>query len=214
MRVLRVLSLCVIAFLWGGCAGLRGTDPIPDRQSNLRDAAELYEHEDRPVFAERLIRETLDAYAKSDDELGLAESYRAYAYFLRSQAVESKRQYFRENGFLDPTVSFETRYERSIDYLDKAREIYERYGRFDALTNINLNIGFTYEVLGNAEAACRAFDRSLENNRDGLEHNARVKLGLPKGFASYEEFLAPHRQRVGCDTLHKHRGKQRRVMSA
>ena len=214
MRFLRVLLVCVMALSWGGCSSLRGTQAIPDRQSNLRDAAELYEHEDRPVVAERLIRQTLDAYARSDDELGLADSYRAYAYFLRSQSVESKRQYFREYGFLDPTVSFETRYERSIDYLDKAREIYQRYGRYDALTNINLNIGFTYEVLGNAEAACRAFDRSLENNRDSQDHNAKVKLGLPKGFASYEEFLAPHRQRVGCDTLHKHRGKQRRVMSA
>jgi len=214
MRVLRLLWLCAFAFLWGGCATLSGTGARPDSQSNLRDAVELYEHQDRPAVAERLIREAIEAYAKNDDEPGLAESYRAYAFFLRSQAVESKSQYFREYGFLDPTVSFETRYERSIDYLDKAREIYERYGRYDALTNVNLNIGFTYEVLGNAEAACRAFDRSLENNQDSLDQNAKVKVGLPKGFASYEEFLAPHRKRVGCDTLHKHRGKQRRVMSA
>jgi len=214
MRALHWVWLCVFACIGTGCAGMGSTHSTVHPQADLRDAEQLYEHENQPATAERLIRATIDACAARDDEIGLAESYRAYAYFLRSQSVESNSQYFRQYGFLDRSVAFETRYEKSIDYLNQAREIYERHARYDALTNINLNIGFTYEVLGNAEAACRAFDRSLENNHDALEQNARVSIGLPKGFASYEEFLAPHRSRVGCDNLHRHRGKQRKVMSA
>ncbi|MEO8165580.1 MAG: hypothetical protein ABI619_09305, partial [Betaproteobacteria bacterium] len=107
------------------------------------------------MTAERRIREVLDTYTRNNDQLGMAQAYRAYAFFLRSDAIDGKwRQHYRQEGFLDPAVSFETRYEKSIDYLEKAREIFYAYRRYDALTIVNLNIGFTFEVLGNLDAAC------------------------------------------------------------
>jgi tetratricopeptide (TPR) repeat protein len=211
MLAFRVLCVCVLSILCG-CAGI-APDAKLDTQSKLREAVDLYANQDRPLVADRLIREATETYLNSGDQLGLAEAYRTYGFFLRSQSVEGKSKYYRENGFLDRSVSFDTRYEKSIDYLEKARAIFERYGRFDALTNVNLNIGFTYEVLGNLDAACRAFDRSVGNNRDSLE-SAKVKVALPKGVATYEDFLAPHRKRAGCETPRKRPGKQRSVMSA
>ena len=214
MQAFRVLCACVLSLLWSGCASV-ATDVKVDTQAKLREAVDLYAKQDRPVAADKLIREAVNTYLNSGDQLGLADAYRTYGFFLRSQSVEGKwSKYYQENGFLDRSVSFDTRYEKSIDYLEKARAIFERYGRFDALTNVNLNIGFTYEVLGNLDAACQAFDRSAGNNRDSLEQNAKVKVALPKGVATYEDFLAPHRKRAGCETLHKRPGKQRSVMSA
>ena len=68
---------------------------------------------------------------------------------------------------------------------------------------MNLDIGFTYEAMGYQDAACEAFDRSTESNRENLQ-TPRAKVVLPQGFSTYEEFLAPHRQRAGCGKQHKH----------
>jgi tetratricopeptide (TPR) repeat protein len=186
-----------------------------DPAAKLHHAEDLYERQDRPLTAEKLIREAIETYRQGSDQVGLAEAYRTYGFFLRSESVEGKwSKHFVDEGFLDTSVTFENRYEKSIDYLEKARTIFEAYRRYDSLTNINLNIGFTYEVLGNLEAACRAFERSVGNNRDSQVLDTHLQVGLPKGFATYEDFLAPHRKRAGCEETKKRPGKQRGIMSA
>jgi len=198
----------------GGCAGT-GNSAMPDLAAQLRTAERLYEEQGNALTAEALIWQTMEAYRNKGDQLGLAESYRAYAFFLRSQVIEGKwSEHYKHSGFLDPSVTLETRYEKSIDYLEKARAIFATYGRYDALTNVNLNIGFIYEVLGNPEAACLAFENSTGSNREGLERHAKLQITLPKGFATYEDFLAPHRKRVGCEAAKRRRGNQPSVMSA
>ena len=198
------LLLCGLSVFFAGCAGF-GTFALSDPATKLRSAGDLFDRQDRPLIAERLIREAIASYRKKDDQLGLADSYKTYGFFFRSPAIEGKwSQHYRENGFLDKSATFEGRYEKSIEYLEKARTIFAQYRRFDALTNVNLNMGFTYEVMGYGAAACEAFDRSLENNRDNLHQNPKGKMALPKGFATYEDFLAPHRERAGCTESHNH----------
>jgi tetratricopeptide (TPR) repeat protein len=188
---------------------------MPDLAAQLQTAERLYEEQGDALNAETLIQDTMEAYRAKSDQLGLAESYRAYAFFLRSDVIEGKwSEHYKSAGFLDPSVTFATRYENSIDYLEKARAIFSTYGRYDALTNINLNIGFTYEVLGNPDAACRAFENSIGSNREGLERHAKLQITLPKGYATYEDFLAPHRKRVGCEAAKQRRGNQPSVMNA
>ena len=214
MRALfHVLCLCGLSVIFSGCAGL-GVVGLSDPATKLREAGDLFERQDRPLIAERLIREAIESYRKNNDQLGLADAYRTYGFFFRSSAIEGKwSKHYRENGFLDKSASFDARYEKSIEYLDKARIIFAEYRRFDALTNVNLNIGFTYEVMGYGAAACEAFDRSLENSHDTVQIS-KAKIALPRGFATYEEFLAPHRERAGCSARNHHPRRKGAVQAA
>jgi tetratricopeptide (TPR) repeat protein len=209
-----VLLLCSLSVIFAGCAGI-GIFAISDPATKLRDAEDLFGRQDRPLIAERLIREAVESYRKRNDQLGLADAYQTYGFFFRSSALEGKSSnYYRENGFLDKSASFDARYEKSIEYLEKARTIFAENKRFDALTNVNLNIGFTYEVMGYGAAACEAFERSLENNRDNLRQISKAKIALPQGFATYEDFLAPHRERAGCVARHNHPLRKDAVQAA
>ena len=215
MRCFEIFCVFVMAvsIALGGCAAATNKNE-PDLAAQLHDAEQLYEEQGNAVRAEMLIWETMEAYRSKGDQLGLAEAYRAYGFFLRAQAVEGQWiEHYKTAGFLDPSVTFDIRYEKSIQYLERARTIYTAYGRYDALTNVNLNIGFTYEVLGNPEAACWAFDNSISSNREGLERHAKLQIRLPKGYANYEDFLEPHRKCVGCEALKVHRRKQPSVMT-
>lgn len=206
--VINKLFLCTLSLIVAGCAGV-GVIARSDPATKLRDAGDLFERQDQPLMAEKLIREAIESYQNRNDQQGLADAYRTYGFFFRSPAIEGKwSRYYREKGFLDESASFDARYGRSVQYLEQARAIYEEYRRFDALTNVNLNIGFTYEVMGYGAAACEAFDRSLENNRDNLRQSPKARLTLPQGYATYEEFLAPHQERVGCRASHNHRHRK------
>jgi len=207
-----LLSYALWAVL-AGCAGV-GIVAKSDPAGKLVQASELFEQQDRPLPAEKLIQEAIVSYETTSNELGLANAYRTYAFFFRSASVEGNwSEHYRQNGFLDKSATFDGRYEKSVEYLEKARKIFADYGRFDALTTVNLNIGFTYEVMGYSGAACEAFDRSAQNNRDNLQ-GSRAKVALPEGFATFEEFLAPHRERAGCDEWHKHPRRSNPVQTA
>lgn len=196
-RFMRMLALCLIAL--AGCAGV-GVVATSDPAAKLRDAGDLFERQDRPLIAERLIREAIGTYQSNDDQLGLAEAYRTYGFFFRSRSIDGKwNKYYRENGFLDKSATFDSRYVKSIDYFEKARTIFEANKRFDALTNVDLNVGFTYAAMGNRSAACQAFDKSIESNRANLRENPTAKPALPKGFSSYEVFVADRKKQYGCD---------------
>jgi len=87
-----------------------------------------------------------------------------------------------------------------VEYFERARQIYAARQKFDTLTNADLNMGFTLELMGDRRAGCQAFDRSLQDNAEWVRHNPDpgAKIELPKGFQTYEEFLATHQRRLGC----------------
>jgi hypothetical protein len=191
-----VLSL-LFSLVFAGCAAF-GVPVTTDPAKKLRDATALFDRQDRPLPAERFIRESLEIYQKNGDQLGAADAYRTYGFFFRSASVGKWANYYRENGFLDRSATFDARYSKSIEYFEMARAIYFAHRRFDMLTNVDLNMGFTFELMGNHQAACQAFDRSVDDHTEMLRRNPGVKIALPQGFSTYEQFLAPHRQRVGC----------------
>lgn len=181
-----------------GCAGF-GIAATSDPAAKLSDAGDLFDRQDRPLPAEQLIREAIVMYQEKNDQLGLADAYRTYGFFFRSPSIEGKwSKHFRANGFLDKSATFETRFAKSIEYFEKARTILAEKEHFDALTNVDLNMGFTYVAMGNTQAACQAFDRSLESYRDNLRQATGARPVVPQGFASYEEFLADRKKRYGC----------------
>jgi tetratricopeptide (TPR) repeat protein len=211
--LLHALLYCGLSAVVAGCAGV-GSVAKSDPAAKLQVATDLFELRDRPQLAEKLIRESIGSYETTHNDLGLANAYRTYGFFFRSASVEGHwSEHYLKHGFLDESATFDGRYEKSIEYLEKARTIFTDYKRFDALTTVNLNIGFTYEVMGYWDAACEAFDRSAQSNQDSLQIS-RARAALPQGFATYEEFLAPHRQRAGCEEWRKHPRRQNAVDTA
>ena len=194
----RPWSLLFSLLAFAGCAAI-GVPATSDPAGKLRDATALFDRQDRPLPAERLIREALEIYQKNGDQLGVAEAYRTYGFFFRSGSVGGKwSKFYRNNGFLERSATFDTRYTKSIEYFEMARAIFSAHQRFDALTNVDLNIGFTFELMGDRQAACQAFDRSRQDNTELLRRKPGTRIELPQGVATYEQFLAPHRQRAGC----------------
>lgn len=199
MKVIR-LSLVAACFsvALAGCAGI-GVVATSDPMAKLADARSLFDEQDRPLLAERLIREAIAICESKPDPLCLARGHREYGFFFRSASIDGKwAKYYQLNGFLEPSATFDGRYQKSIEYFEKAREAFSRLERFDMLTNVNLNMGFTYELMGAPKLACSAFDASLASNHENLRRNPDAGLSLPKGFATYDEYLIAQEKRVQC----------------
>lgn len=195
LRVFLVTSLLSLI----GCAGV-GVVATSDPRVKLSDATHLFDQQDRPLIAERLIHEAIEICQANADQACLAEAYRTYGFFFRSPSLEGHwSKIYKESGFWDKSATFDTRYAKSIEYFKKARDIYTRLEQFDNLTNVNLNMGFTYELMGERALACRAFDESSDNYRENIRRNPNAKVSLPKGFATYDDFLAPQKKRAGCE---------------
>lgn len=181
-----------------GCAGI-GVIDSSDPAVKLRQAASLYDQKDRPLPAERLIREAIDIYQKEGNQLGLAEAYTEYGFFFRSHSLEGKwGTYYYEHGFLDKTVTYGTRYQASIDYFKQARAIFLANQQFDAVTNVDLNMGFTYMLMGDKRSGCNAFDQSFDSMREAMRRDPSFHPILPKGYASYEEYILVVKEQYGC----------------
>jgi tetratricopeptide (TPR) repeat protein len=194
------ILLCIgAAWVLGGCAAM-GVVASSDPKVKLSDASYLFDKIDRPSPAESLIREAIEICQSKSDEACLAEGYRTYGFFFRSASIRGKwSNHFRKRGFLDKSATFDTRYAKSIEYFTKAREIYSHLESFGDLTNVDLNMGFTYELMGERGLACQSFDKAVEDNKETLRRDPSAKIALPEGVTSFEEYLVPHRKRVGCN---------------
>ena len=187
----------VAAALLSGCAAgqILGTAD-PDRKIE-----EAYSHLDglRPLAAEPLIRESLEAYKRRGDQAGLAEAHRAYGFFFRSQAVEKWQQHYEAVGFQDRTATFKNRYEKSAENFEESARLLAKSGQYDRLTNVYANLGFSYEVAGKGDKACEAYRASLEANRRFTKDTPGVAVTLPQGFAgTYEEYIRGFLERLEC----------------
>jgi tetratricopeptide (TPR) repeat protein len=198
MRVFRVSLSAVLLVLLSACAGV-GVVSTSDPAQKLLDAYYLLEHEDRPLIAERLIREALDIYARNKDELGIAEAYKYYGIFFSSASLSGKwSTYYQSNGFLDKSVAYDKRYAKSLEYLQKAGTVFSAREHYDKLANVNFNAAFANLGAGDRKEACAAFDRSGESHRMNIERNPTSKPIVPKGYSSFPEFLEATKARYGC----------------
>lgn len=179
------------------CAGV-GIVASSDPQVKLHDARYLFTFQNRPLPAERLIREAIEICKEKADEDCLAEAYLAYGYFFRSSAVESWEKVYRRDGFLHPTASFDNRLEKFRAYIEKAKPLIEKSEAYDLKTNAYLNFGHDLEYQGRNSEACEMYAKSLAANHNNLENKPDANVDLPKGYSSYEEYLATHQKRAGC----------------
>ena len=193
----KMTLIVVLMLLLTGCAAMFVT-ASNNPHAKLADANALIGEQNRPLPAERLIREAIDIYQANNDQLGLADAYRMYAQFFRSDTVRRWQKYYRENGFMDKTVSVDNRYSKAIEYFEKARDIFAENKKYDALTNVYLGMGWTYQEMKNQQAACAAFDKSLDSNREYEKASPNNKIQLPKQFPNYEAFVMANKKNSGC----------------
>lgn len=197
IKLTKAVLPILLSTLICGCAAV-GVPITFDPNSKLEWAQELIDNQNRPLPAEPLIEEAISIYKKRGDNLGLANAYRTYAIFLKSEAVENWGQY-RKWGFMNKTVTFDNRYQKAIEYYEIARDIYEKNSKYDALTNVYLNMGMIYQVKFNdKKKACDCYAKSLESHLKFKKDNPDTKIKLPIGFRSYEDYIAVVKEEAGC----------------
>lgn len=195
-----LLALLAVHSLFA-CAGI-GVVATSDPTQKLRDAEVLFSQKDRPLIAERLIREALSISEKQKDEYGVANAYRTYGFFFRSDSVSgSWGEYYRKHGFLEPSVTWAARLDASIRFFQQAGEIYDRLRRYDASTNVYLNMGHTYALMHDREHACSAFSKALERYRENMRADPTARPQSAPGFSSLEDFVNKVRADEGCPKL-------------
>lgn len=179
-----------------GCSAV-GVVASSNPQQKLADADGLLD-QGRPLPAERLITEAVQLCTTAGDQLCLADAYRGYGLFFMSPALASQKDRYVTQGFRDTTATYEQRYVKANEYLEKSRAIYTQAGRFEVVTNLNLNRGFAYEMAGDKPAACQAYGESLAASQE----NARLKPGaviqVPAKYGTFEKYIGVQKARVGC----------------
>src|SRR5438128_2442039 len=104
----------LIAVHLTGCAAAL-VPATRDPYKKLAYAGMLYDEQNRPLPAERLIREAIADFEKSGDELGLAQAYWNYGLFFRSASMGRWEVVYRRDGFQDKSATLENRYSKSVE---------------------------------------------------------------------------------------------------
>jgi tetratricopeptide (TPR) repeat protein len=211
MNYLRFFILLYILLPLAACQ-VRHEVPVSDDPiTKLNWAEELYDKQDRPEEAERLIRESIAICKQTGDDLCLGDAYVSYGFFFRSPSLERKESWFREHGFLDRYATYDSRMFRSRDYFQHSVDYYLNTGRYDLVSRAWLNTGFAYHFLRQSGvetdpetgesyrlAECRAYQVSYEYNLKAVAENPDVRIVMPADVASYREYMDIQLDRAGC----------------
>lgn len=193
MKSMKYLPLLVGLTILFACASTK------DPGAKLQRASENFNKLDEPVKAEKLIFDAMEQYAKEKNQLGLAEAYRQYALFLRSNAVDKFERYFTEEGFEDEAVTFKTRYEKAVEYFNKSKDLYQDYGHLDMLSNISISLAKTYAIMGKQPESCDAFNKGLAFYGEYKKANPEAKELRSEEMANYEAYIGILKKQAGCE---------------
>jgi tetratricopeptide (TPR) repeat protein len=193
------LALCALAFsALVGCSAA-GVVASSNPQQKLADADALLD-QGRPLPAERLIVEAVQLCTTAGDQLCLADAYRGYGLFFMSSALASQKDRYVSQGFLDATATYQQRFVKANEYLEKSRAIYAQAARFEVVTNLNLNRGFAFEMAGDKSAACQAYGDSLAASQENTRLKPGAVIQVPAKYGTFERYIGVQRARVGCGT--------------
>jgi tetratricopeptide (TPR) repeat protein len=200
LRWIVVLS----ALLLNGCAGV-GIVATSDPLGKLNDAEELFMRQDRPLPAERLIREAIAIYQERNDPHGLGNAHREYGDLLRSPAIAKWEKVYRRDGFQDKSITFDNRfakasgfYRQALAYYQRAEQQHREAGRYDALTNVYFNMAWSNYMLDERDKACGYYDQSLAAHNEYIRRNPSAKPYVPPGAGSMTDIVLSDKGRVGC----------------
>ncbi len=195
--------LVLATALLGACSGV-GIVASSDPLVKLNDAEELFRRQDRPLAAERLILEAMEIYRMQGNARGLGNANREYADLLRSTAVSGKWQkHYQDHGFLDRSVTYENRLEKSTQYYEKALAHYtdaEKKARpseqWDDLSNLYFNMAWTAAQLGHIAQSCAHYDQSLWAYGQNIARHPDAKPYA--GAHSFADMIKASKKRLGC----------------
>lgn len=200
MRLFVMLGVLVLS----GCVGV-GIVATSDPMAKLHDAADLFMRQDRPLPAERLIREAIEIFQERNDSHGLGHAHRDYGDLLRSPAIVRWEKVYRRDGFRDKSITFENRHQKSSEFFQRALEYYgqavqqlKQASKYDALTNVYFNMAWTNYKLDRRDAACIDFTRAVQAHSENVRLNPTAKPYVPPGSGSFAEFIDGQKRRVGC----------------
>jgi len=201
MNHFRKISVAILAVyllgLLGGCAAAL-VPSTSDPARKLGWAQELMDNKNRPLPAEKLVNEAIEIYTVQQNELGLAEAYRVYGLFFKSYAVASQQRHYEESGFLDKSATYAKRFEKSLEYFEKSRDLLQKNGDLDSLPNVYVQIGITYTFMNNSIAACNSYDASLKAHQSRMEQDPKLKYELPKEFSDFSDAVVHLKKKSGC----------------
>lgn len=197
MGYIRKVILIWSIFLLTACAA--ALVPVTnDPMKKLAWASELFDRQQRPLPAEKLIVEAIDICSKENNVNCLGKANLTYGFFFRSPSIVKWEKIYKENGFIDKTANYANRLIKSKEYIESAITYYDRANNFGALTNAYLNLGFSYYFLKEHEKECEPYKMSLEFNLKAIEANPELPTSLPQGVSSYKEYIEIQQKRAGC----------------
>lgn len=175
-----------------------------DPAIKLEEAAR-YMAQEQPLPAERLIMEAMQIYETENNPEGLGNAYRDFGAFLRSNAIAQREQTYREAGFLDNSITYDNRYEKSNEYLDRAitqyniaASRYQSQGRYDLLSTLYYTQASVYLLQNNNGMACSSYDQSRSAYAESAVRNASIQPVIPSGYSSFHEAITAAKNQAGC----------------
>ena len=169
------------------------------------EEASRYMAQGQPLPAERLIMEAMRIYETENNPEGLGNAYRDFGTLLRSNAIAQREQTYREAGFLDNSITYDNRHEKSSEYLDRAiaqyNEAASRYqsqGRYDLLSTLYYTQAGVYLQQNNNAMACSAYDQSRSAYAESAVRNSANRPIIPRGYSSFHEAITAAKSRAGC----------------
>jgi len=187
-----VITLFCFALL-AGCA--RSTS---DPALKLSWAAEEFGWKDDPITAEKLLQESLQTYRKQMNGVGLAETYRQYGLFLRSHAVTKLKGHYQEEGFLDETIRYNTRYEKALEYFDKSRQLFAEQKNAGMLSNVYLSMAKTYALMDKVPESCDCLDKGRKSYAPLKIVQVKAReVGVDEA-ENFEAYITLMQKQMGC----------------
>jgi len=193
--MIRLLGVTGTAFLLA-CAAV-GVPATSDPYKELGQVEYLL-HNHRPFPAERILNEAIGRFEAAGDKKGLAIAYDEYGFFLRHPNISEHADVYTNRGFLDRTVTYDNRFQKSIEYFLKAKAIGIEIDKPDFLCHVCYNMGVSYLLLKQDAQACEAYDDSFKYYQKNITRNPRAKSQVPKGFKNFEEYILDCKKRAGC----------------
>jgi tetratricopeptide (TPR) repeat protein len=112
---------------------------------------------------------------------------------------------YRSHGFLDRSISFDNRLEKSNEFYRKALESLElaakqceSAGQYDALSNVYYNMAWAELALGETSQVCEDLDHALAAYTQNMRRNPAAKPAHSPAFRNPPEEIAYRKRQAGC----------------